>query len=126
MERMVLMLDSNAGGVGKSTIARELAYLLALRKRKTLLIDLDSSVSQSVFNGKERVSPENSIVKVFREDFGGKWPVFKLHDSDYLDACFGSMSLEGMMSELHGRTRKEYVLADRLEDNHPGHDVMEA
>ena len=124
MGRIVLMIDSNAGGVGKSTIARELAYLMALKKKKTLLVDLDSSSSQTVFNGQTQVLPEDSIVKVFEEDFDGHWPIVQLHGSRYLDACLGSMALEKMMAELHGRPRKEYILADRIEDHNPGYDLI--
>lgn len=124
MKRMVLMIDSNAGGVGKSTIARELAYLMALKKKKTLLIDLDSSSSQTVFNGQSPVGAEDSVVKIFKEDFDGQWPLVNLHSCEYLDACLGSMALEKMMAELHGRPRKEYILADCLEDYDPGYEVI--
>lgn len=124
MARMVLMIDSNAGGVGKSTIAREIAYLMALRRKKTLLIDLDSSSSQTVFNGRPQVAPKDSVVKIFQEGFDGGWPTVPLHGSQYLDACLGSMALERMMAELHGRPRKEYILADVLDDHDPGYELI--
>ena len=125
MERPeVLMVDSNAGGVGKSTIARELAHLAAMQGKKTLLIDLDPSPSQHLLHGITKPDSANSIVRVLQSSFDGKWPLNTISANENLDLCFSSTDLERELEILRGRSRMEYVLKDVLADFPTGHELI--
>ncbi|MEO0803640.1 MAG: ParA family protein [Cyanobacteria bacterium J06642_2] len=123
-KQIVLVVDSNAGGVGKSTIAREIAFRLSLFSGKVLLVDLDPSASQCVFTGVGHVAPEDTIVRIFEQGFKGDWPYVPLYDRSNLEAILSSLKLEAIGYELESRTRKEYVLADAFEDYQTPHDVV--
>ena len=85
MTQRRVMIDSNAGGVGKSTVAGQIATKLALRGYRVALLDLDISASQNVFFGLEHVVAENSVAKVFWKDFDGDWPLKKVEGVKELD-----------------------------------------
>jgi chromosome partitioning protein len=57
----VIALFNQAGGVGKSTLAMNLGYSLAQRKRRVLLVDMDPQSSLTTFMGLEPGTLERTI-----------------------------------------------------------------
>lgn len=119
-----VMIDSNAGGVGKSTVAGQLATKLALKGYSVALLDLDISASQNVFFGLNHVEAGDSVAKIFWKDFDGNWPLKKIPGLKRLEVCQGSPELEKVIEDLGSRDRKAYVLRDALQDNPLPHDFI--
>lgn len=78
----VLAIISDAGGVGKTTIALNLAYVAYQKGKSVVIIDLDNNLSINVFTGIEQVPYEKSISKVFTEEFTGNWNLINLFESE--------------------------------------------
>lgn len=73
--QMTLGIMSNSGGVGKTTIAAHLAYPLAKKGYKTLLIELDQQDSLRLWTGLSIADPDRSAAKIFQPDFKGEYPI---------------------------------------------------
>ncbi len=118
-----IVMLSNAGGCGKSTIAVNLAYKLAQHKYRVTLMDLDPQGSLSLFCGSQRPEKiEETISGVLMRSIGKPWHL----DPVWSEATQGkvnlvqSSSLEDMLatiSDLEKSDRGVYTLADALEDN---------
>jgi chromosome partitioning protein len=61
---MILAIINNKGGTGKTMSAVNLAAALAMKGRRTLLIDLDSQASASLSLGIERGNFKPSIADI--------------------------------------------------------------
>lgn len=113
-----LLIASNAGGSGKTTLAVHLAYEVGAKGYKTTLVELDSNSSFRVFLGLNPPRDEDSIASVLRKTFRGDYPAYPIWQ-DYLStvtAIQGGDPLREVTTEISGYDRREYVLQDRLED----------
>jgi chromosome partitioning protein len=113
-----LMVASNAGGSGKTTIAIHLAYEIAAKGYRVVLIELDSNNSFRVFLGQSPATAEASIASVLRKDFKGNYPLISVWENHLstVTAIQGGNPLQEMMPEVSAYNRWEYTLGDRLED----------
>ncbi len=118
-ERIILVLLSEAGGVGKTTIAVNVAYEWSLRGRSVAIIDLDSNHSLDGFVGlkAERERQETSA-RIFDRDFDGSWPLKSVFNSELISVCQGSQALKEVMESLVSRKRREYLL-DKILKTYP-------
>lgn len=112
---------SNAGGCGKSTIAVNLAFRLAQKNYRVVLMDLDPQGSLSLFCGVERPDRiEESISGVLISSIKKPWhlnPVWNSHSNRV--SLVQASSLDEMLrtiSDLEKSDRGVYALADALED----------
>jgi chromosome partitioning protein len=106
-----LVLLSEAGGVGKTTIAVNLAYEWALRKKSVAIIDLDSNHSLDNFVGlKGELKPQQTSARIFDKDFDGDYPLKTIFDSNSISVCQGSQALKEVAENLVSRKRREYTL----------------
>jgi len=110
----VIWIASNAGGVGKTTLAIHLGYRLAQKKVKTLLIDLDTNGSLARFCGlNPPIEPEVSSATLFSRYFDGNYPVtfpeWK-NAPEGFGLCLGGDVMVSVAIDLPSRTGREYLL----------------
>ena len=121
MRRVVF---NQKGGVGKSSIATNLAAISAWEGYKTLLIDLDVQGNSSSYLGinthDEDECPQNNIADFFRRSSGGiltvkRSPDYFVHDTDIQNLYLipSSPELESLEMELE-RRHKIYKLKEAL------------
>ncbi len=118
-DRIILVLLSEAGGVGKTTIAVNVAYEWSLRGRSVAIIDLDSNHSLDGFVGlKAEQDRQKTSARIFDRDFDGSWALKSVFDSELISVCQGSQALKEVMESLVTRKRREYVL-DKVLKTYP-------
>ena len=115
---LVIAVFNSKGGVGKTTVAVNLAAALAAPRRRVLLVDLDSQADASLWLGVRRNQLRPSAASVLLE----KYPILKAirHTATaQLDLLTGSLDLAN--ADARGR---EHALARVLERARPHYDVM--
>ncbi|NJK51444.1 ParA family protein [Candidatus Gracilibacteria bacterium] len=113
--QIVLSLLSEAGGVGKTTLAVNLAYEWVCRGHSAVIIDLDSNHSLEDFVGLP-TNPhlDRTIVQVFNADFDGQWALQTPFEEEKLQVCQGHTAMLEVAEKMMTRKRREYILAKIL------------
>ena len=112
--QIVLGLLSDAGGVGKTTIAVNIAYEWAMRGRSVAILDLDSNHSLESFVGLKAESKiENTSCQIFESEFNGKWQLKSVLGSEKIDILQGHSWLTA--DTIANRKRREYILSKTLQ-----------
>ncbi len=107
------------GGVGKTTIAHNTAYILSTRYRqKVLLLDLDQQGNTSEIYVADK-NKEPSIGKIFREknvDISHLINQATVHGKavEHMDIIHSNISLSKALKEIPVRTYKEKILEKAL------------
>lgn len=114
--QMLLGIMSNSGGVGKTTIAAHLAYPLALKGYKILVIELDQQDSLRLWTGLGIADPEYSAAKIFQPNFQGEYPIIPIWQEHTKNAFMiqGGAALRETPREIENYKRRYYILKDRL------------
>jgi chromosome partitioning protein len=124
-KRIAIM--SNSGGVGKTTLAVNLAYQLASMGKKVALFGCDPNGSLTLFCGLEDpLNADETVDYVLRPEFSGDYPLNPVWQDVIpgIDACLGGLILTETSQRLVLTKRGEYLLADKLEDHPLPHDVV--
>lgn len=112
--QIVLALLSDAGGVGKTTIAVNIAYEWATRGRSVAILDLDANHSLETFVGlRGESNQEKTSCQVFESEFQGNWQLKQVLASEKIAIVQGHSSLTA--ENIANRKRREYILSKALE-----------
>jgi len=109
----VLAVANQKGGVGKTTTAINLSACLALKNRRTLLIDLDPQGMSTLGLGK----PKESYKGIYQALMNGRDLMDCIRGTElenfYLCPC--SPELSGVEAELYAAERREKRLVEAIE-----------
>jgi len=111
---VIIAVLNSKGGVGKTTVAVNLAAALASSKRRILLVDLDSHASASLWLGVPRHQLKPTAASYLLE----KYPILKAlrhTELPHLDLLTGSIELANADVTLCGLRGREAVLGRLLE-----------
>ncbi|MEW6730199.1 MAG: ParA family protein [Acidobacteriota bacterium] len=106
----IITICNQAGGVGKTTLVRDLGYELALRGQRVLLVDLDPQASLTIFLGLDPWEQQTTIYDALR-DHNTPLPIVNLLN---LSLVPSNLKLAEIEAELATVLLREFRLKEAL------------
>lgn len=124
--QVILSIETNAGGVAKSTTAYNLAYELGVRGYSVALLDIDPNESLTLFCGLREMKLPGTMADIYAADFDGNYPLMTawVDKIDKVQVCKGGKELHETIRLISKELRGPYILADRLSDYPLPHDFV--
>lgn len=122
----IVSIMANSGGVGKTTLTINLAFQLARKGKTVAMFGCDPNGSLTLFSGLDDPEPSDTLDRVMRTDFDGKYPLYPVWQDriEGVEACLGGPPLLETSQRLVFEKRGAYSLADALEDYPLPHDYL--
>ena len=119
----VIAFANQKGGVAKTTSTYNVGVSLALRKKKTLIIDLDSQASLTISAGLEPFEHDKSIVAALQKD---SVPIAQCIKElrDNLHIVTSRLELARLEVEMTGRLMREMILQRAIEPIRNNYDYI--
>lgn len=107
---------NQAGGVGKSSLTRDLGYELAQRKQRVLLVDADPQASLTEFLGLNTDQLEHSLFDaiIHRETL----PIHKVHGMDLIPSTIDLATADFLLNAEIGRELRLKETLRPIKDNY--------
>lgn len=119
----VIAFANQKGGVAKTTSTYNVGVALAMKGKKTLIIDLDPQASLTISAGLEPLEQEQTIVTALKKE-RNKLKTSILSLMDNLDIVTSRPELAQLEMELIGRSVRETILKRALEPVRAGYDFI--
>ena len=118
----IFVVANQKGGVGKTSVAVNLAASLAHYGRKVLLVDLDPQGNATTGSGVDKSAVENTVYGMLLGEHGAKEAIVGCEG--HYDIVPSNRDLAGAEVELINVERREYRLRDALREGAQDYDFV--
>ena len=119
----IISVSNNKGGVGKTSLATNLATGLALKNKKTLLIDMDPQGNATQSFGIDGTEIDFTMYDLFLRSQNIS-SVIKPTNIKKLDLCPSNINLIDAESELLSKIGREKIFENKIEEKKEEYDFI--
>ena len=114
MDKKIISIINQKGGVGKTTTVINLAAALTMQSKKILVIDLDPQGNATTGLGLSNTDSSDQTIYSVLNGTKKVTDVIKKTNFDKLDLITSNVDLSGLEVETAGDSRRAFILKDEL------------